>query len=117
MATTTKLTILKDVNGNVLYSIPFSNKNYSTSLSANVAQSLAVPGDAQIAVFSFSGGSDVWVNNTTTAALPGGAFSSSANVLNPVIRPVVGDSTLSFISGGSATVNVSFYTLLSTGLA
>lgn len=114
---TTKLTVLKDSNGNVIYAIPFSDNGYDTTLAPSVVQSLTVPADAQIALFSYSSGSDVFVDPITTAALPGASFAKTSAELNPVMRPVSGVTTLSFISPAAAYVKVNFYTLLTLGVA
>lgn len=112
---TNRLVVLKDINGNVFYGLPFSNNKYRTTLSAGVAQSVTVPGDAEVAIFSYGTGGDVYVDPTTTATLPGGAFASTTADLNPVARQVTGNSTLSCISATTCDVHIAFYTLLQTG--
>ena len=114
---TTKLLLGKDANGNVTYEIPFSDTGYQTTLAASVAQNLTVPTNAKTAVFAFSSGGDVFVNPVTTATLPTGSFVATYQDLNPVMRKVTGGSTLSFISAGTAYVNVSFYQTEMIGIA
>lgn len=100
---------MKDLNGSVSYGLTFSDKAYSTTLAANVAQSLTIPGDCDVAVFSSSTAADFYVNPEGTAAVPGGAFALSTSELNPVIRQVTPGGTLSFISSTACVVRVAFY--------
>lgn len=111
-----RLAVVKDVNGNVIYGLPFAVIGYETTLAPSTAQSLTVPGDAEIALFSYSSGIDVFVDPVTTAAIPGGSFAATTADLNPVMRLVTPGKTLSFISAEAGYVKVSFYTLLASGL-
>lgn len=111
-----RLLVVKDVNGNVIYGLPFATDGYETTLAANTEQHVTVPNDAQIAVFSYTGGVDVFVDPATTATLPSSSFAPTTADLNPVMRLVTPGTTLSFISAGTPYVKVSFYTLLAPGL-
>jgi len=113
---TVKFLLLKDVNGNVSYGLPFSDKNYSATLTANTAQSVAVPTDTDVAVFSSTSGTDFYVDPTNTAVVPGSTFAISTAQLNPVIRSVTPTGTLSVISPVGGSVSISFYSSLAFGL-
>lgn len=106
---TTKLVLGKDINGNVTFVLPFSDTGYATTLAPGVVQNLTVPPNCNTAIFSYSSGADVWVNPTTTAAVPGGAFAATLADQNPVGRLVTAGSTLSFISASACEIKVSFY--------
>lgn len=111
--TSTKFNLTRDVNGYNGFGLPFSINGYSTELAANVAQSVTVPVTYSnwIAIFSYTPGSNIWVNGVTTAAVPGSSFAATTSQLNPSARAVKGGSTISFITSDSTSpqVGVSFY--------
>ena len=115
----TKFVLVKDINSNVTYGVPTSNTIYAAALTANTPQSLTVPANAQLALYSWTPGVDLFVNPTTTAAVPGASFAAATTEQNPTIRPVIGGSTLSFVSPSNCNVTVSFYEVKnkSTGLS
>ena len=114
---TTKLTVLKDINGNVFYAIPFSDHAYNTTLAEGTAQTIPVPGDAVIAIFTWTSGTDIFVSTTGTATLPEGSVALTASYMNPITRPVSGVTNLSIITPNTqAYIEVSFYTLLLPGI-
>lgn len=106
---TTRFLLGKDINGNVTYSYPFSETGAQVILSPDTPQSYTVPENVNSVVFSFSKGSDVYVNPNGTATLPGGAFTATIQDLNPVVRPVLPGQQLSFISATTAGVTLSFF--------
>jgi hypothetical protein len=89
----------------------FSNLIYSTVLTATVAQTLTVPGNAPRykAVFAFDDTTDVWVGNNGTAVLPSGSFAASTTELRPRCREVNAGDILNFISPDGCSVSVAFY--------
>lgn len=109
---TTKLYLGLDTNHNVTYELPVSDTIASTTLTANVAQTLTIPPKMTRAFFSFSNGTDVYVAfDNVTPSLPGNSFSFSQQELNPVARHhLVPGSTLGFISPTASYVNIAFFT-------
>lgn len=117
MATTTQLALLKDINQNVTYGLPVSNTKYRAILAAGVAGSLVVPPNADCAFFSYTSGSNVWVDYAATATGPASTtFTATTSELNPVARKVVGGSTISFYSDDIANVSAVFFNTTGTGL-
>jgi len=115
---TTRLVLGKDTNGNVTYTLPTSDTIYGTTLAASTAQSVTVPPNCGVVLYSYSSGSNVYVNASTTAAIPGSSFAKSENELNPLMRFVKPGQTISFFSTAAAYVNCAFYELnYSTGLS
>lgn len=106
-----KFILLRDSTGENTYGYPFSDIGAQVTLSASTAQSYTVPNNVNVAVFSFTKGSDVYVNPSNTAQLPGGSFVATLQDLNPVLRPVVPGQTLSFISATTAGVSLSFFNI------
>lgn len=113
MAYRAKLLLSKDVNGNVTYGIMGNlgpDQNSSTTLATSVAQSITVPDWAYQALFTFNTGSNVFVNRSAAATIPGGAFANDTNELNPVLRGVIPGGSVSFITGDTnAYVTVTFF--------
>lgn len=105
----TVLQLGKDLNGFCTYRMDFSDTGYQTALSAGTAQNILVPENVNEAWFSYSAGSNVFVNPNGTASLPGGSFTQTYQDLNPVARRVSPGQQLSFVSSQTAYVNVSFY--------
>lgn len=100
----------KDVNSNVTYELPVSNSIYRTTLAPNVAQTLTIPSNTTRAFFSYSNGTDVWVDFKSTATLPTGAFQPATSELTPVARWKLNQGeNISFISPTTAYVEVAFY--------
>jgi len=108
----TKFLMTRDINGYNGFGIPFSYDGFATSLAANVAQSVTVPSNYEywIAIFSYTPGSNIWVDGTTTAAVPGAAFASTTARLNPSARQVKKGQVISFITSDVTVpwVNVEF---------
>lgn len=112
MAGRAKLLITKDLNGVSTWGIssPLADdQNYTTALAADTPQSLAIPDWANSFVCSFSVGSDVYVNQKTTAAVPSGSFTANFDELNPMNRICAPGGNLSFICATTASVQVYFF--------
>ena len=109
----TKFLMTRDISGTNGFGIPPSQDSYAGILVAAAAQTITVPSEypAYIAVMSFTPGSNVWVNFTTTAATPAGAIGADLNELNPAGRRVLKGTTISFITPdvAGAYVSVLFY--------
>lgn len=107
--------LVRDINGINTFGLEFSDLNYSMILTASTAQSVTVPSDYEnwVAVFSYTPGSTVWVDDTTTAAIPSGAASFTTSQLNPAVRQVKAGDVISLITPDATNdqVGVSFYAL------
>jgi hypothetical protein len=107
----TKLTLGLDTNHNVTYELPVSNVIIGFSLVANSATTITIPANMTRAFFSFAVGTDVIVDYSTTASIPGTSPLSRTSELNPVGRyKLKPGNTLSFISPTTSYVYVSFFT-------
>lgn len=106
------LNIAKSNNSIPTWAIPFPLNASKTTLVANVEQTLTVPGDVNVAIFSYSPGATVQVTEGTVAqTMPGGAFTATTSRLNPTASWVTPTTTLRFISSQAADyVYVYFYT-------
>jgi|SRR5580692_9168513 hypothetical protein len=110
----TLLDMNSDVRGYNAYAPAFSLDNQSTTLSANAEQHFTVPSNFAkwIAVFSYQPGSNVWVANNDTAAVPSSSFAATTSQFNPAARYVQAADVLSFITADtSALVGVSLYAI------
>lgn len=115
----TKFNMTKDVAGYNGFGVKFASDGYSGVLATGVAQSVTVPSNYPnwLAVFSYTPGSNIWVDNVTTAAVPAGAFSATTADLNPSARQVSAGQTLSFKTSDTTSpqVKVSFYVVAEFG--
>lgn len=115
----TKFNMTKDVAGYNGFGVMFATDGYKGLLSTGVAQSVTVPSNYPnwLAVFSYTPGANVWVDSTTTAAVPVGAFAATTADLNPSARFVTKGQTLSFITSDTTSpqVKVSFYVVAEFG--
>jgi hypothetical protein len=108
----TEWLIGKDINGSIDYSLTPAPHKYGTTLSADVAQTLTLPTayKSYKVVFSFAGGSNVFVAYNQTAAAFGGSFASSTSEYLPQVREINGGTVLSFLTPDtSAFVGVTYY--------
>jgi hypothetical protein len=101
----TKLSLTKDINGYNAFGILPSYDIWAGSLTANVEQHFVVPANNEywLAIFTFTPGSNIWVDFTTTATVPTGTVSSVSVVLNPAGRQVKAGSTISFITSDATS--------------
>lgn len=90
----------RDVSGTNGFGIAFSLNGESTSLAANVEQHITVPDNYPnwMAVFSYTPGSNIWVDGINTAVVPGTSFAASTARLNPAGRYVKAGDVISFIT-------------------
>jgi hypothetical protein len=109
----------KDVAGYNGFGLVPSSDSYAGLLAMGVADSVTVPSQypRYLAVFSFTPGSNVWVDVLTTAAAPAGAISATSAELNPAARLVQKNQTISFITQDTAGayVSVLFYVVAEFG--
>lgn len=100
-----------DINGTATYALPIGEIIYRTTLAANTSQSVTIPLNCTRAVFSFSNGSDVWVEYFNASATnPTGAFQPATSELNPVARyGLIPGNTIAFICPTTAYVCVTFF--------
>lgn len=112
----TKYNVIRDINGSVAgingYGIQPSYDVQNGLLAATVAQNITVPENYPkwIAIFNYQIGKNVFVDVTTTAAVPAGAFASATSLLNPTALQVKAGDTISLITNdvGGAIVSVQF---------
>lgn len=104
------LNVAKSINGVPFWAIPFSPVSYEVRLVADTEQTLVVPDDVDVAVFSYSTGSSVKVQEGgASITLPGLSFTPTTSCMMPSSRYVEPGQTLRFISPTPDIVNVSFY--------
>lgn len=105
----TKFNLTKDIAGYNGFGIVFAQDGQATSLAANAEQHFVVPSNYSnwIAIFSYTPGSNIWVDGITTAAVPSTTFGATTAELNPSARAVVAGQTLSFITADTTTPWVS----------
>jgi len=116
----TKYNVIRDINGSVAgingYGIQPSYDIQNGLLAATVAQSITVPENYPkwIAIFSYQSGKNVFVDVTTTAVVPAGAFASATSLLNPPALQVKAGDTISLITNdvGGAIVSVQFQVIM-----
>ena len=97
---TSILKIINDGNGIFIAAINNSDSVQNMFLETNgSAETITVPTDADIAIFSSNG--DFWANfNGQTATVPADEIAAGVNghVLNPAVRQVTPGGTISIIS-------------------
>lgn len=110
----TKFNLTKDISGYNGFGIAFSQDGKATSLAANTEQHFVVPANYPnwIAIFSFTPGSNIWVDGINTATVPTTSFASSTAELNPSARAVSAGQTLSFITADTSAPWVSVKLLI-----
>lgn len=107
----TPLNIDKDINGNATYGLPVGALIYRTTLAANTSQNITIPPNCTRAIFSFSNGTDVWIEYVSnTATLPSSGFTIATSELNPVLRyGLKPGNTVACISNTTAYVCIIFF--------
>ena len=97
---TTKLNILRDINGIPSYTLQQSTVAYTVLLSANTAQNVTAPTDAPgyMVVIGVSNGADILVSVNGTAVIPTGAISSSTTAVNKAQTYVKSGGVVSVIT-------------------
>lgn len=115
----TKFIMTRDVAGMNGFGVVFAQDAQSAILTAAAEQHITVPSTYPnwIAVFSYTPGASIWVDNITTAVAPTGAFSATTSELNPSARAVKAGTTLSFITSDVTLpmVSVLFYVVTPFG--
>ena len=97
----TKFNMIRDISGYNGFGIIPTYDIQATSLAASTAQTFTVPDNYPnwIAIFSYTPGSDVFVDfSGATATVPGSTVGAVTVALNPSARAVKGGSTFSAIS-------------------
>lgn len=115
----TKFNMTRDVAGYNGFGLIPSDDSFSGLLATASAQSVTVPNQYEyyIAIFSFTPGTNVFVNFKTTAVTPGSSIAANANELNPAGRLVKGGTAISLITPDTsgAYVTVLFYVVAPFG--
>lgn len=114
-----KFNMSRDVAGMNGFGVQWPQDGQATTLASGVAQSVTVPKNYPnwLAVFSYTPGSNIFVDGTTTAAVPGGSFSATTAELNPSARQCTAGEVLSFITPDTTSpyVKVSFFVVAPFG--
>lgn len=99
-----------DINGKVDFSLPKCVAGTYTTLAADVEQTVTTPPHFNRAFFSFSLGTNVFVDIDNSVALPGSSFASSTAELNPGVRQIDinGGQVLHFRSDTTAYVQIRY---------
>lgn len=113
MSVTTKFNMTKDISGYNGFGLTKSNVIHGVLLAQNVAQSFTLPTDSSMyaVVFGIQPGSNVFVDDTTTAAAYTGTIGSKTAELNPMCRQYKKGTTISMLSPdtGGAYVEAAVY--------
>lgn len=100
--------IAADVNGQSSYSIPFSDYVNVQALAAGVAETVNLPSNAKFIIFSSTG--DFYARINGTAVIPAGDITDgTGSEINPIIRSLVGVTSLSIIAPSGCQVTMAFY--------
>jgi hypothetical protein len=111
----TKFNMTKDISGYNGFGLISTTDGYSGLLGQNVADSVTTPSNDiyhnYLAVFSYSPGSNVFVDFTTTASVPAGAIAADSSRLLPAARQVKSGDVISFITPdiAGAYITIEFY--------
>jgi len=110
----TKFNLTKDIAGYNGFGIVFAEDGQATSLAANTEQHFTVPSNYPywIAIFSYTPGSNIWVDGITTAVVPSTSFGATTAELNPSARAVKAGDVLSFITADTTEPWVSVKLLI-----
>ena len=124
---TLPFSLTRDVNGYNGFGLQFSDTKFNATIAQSTDTTLTIGGNAvmggiaqpsvnkYIAIFSYEPGSQVWVADNATAAIPAGAsFASTTSELNPSARVVNAGDVVHFFTpdSGGANVSVILYALL-----
>jgi hypothetical protein len=111
----TKLILIRDINGYVTYGIPFATDQWGGFLAANVEQHFTVPSNYQVwqIDFSIQPGSSIWVAHNQTAVLPTATFGPVNCELNPAARLAYAGDLISMLTSDSTNdwIGVTLYAI------
>lgn len=93
---------IKDTEG-----IKPSDTIYSGYLIGGIVQTVTIPTGAEFVLFSYEG--NVFANYDNTASIPSGTISLGGGELNPKIRYIGENTTISLISERSTRISLSFF--------
>lgn len=105
----TKLSIVRDINGTPTNGILASTDIWAGNLAANTEQHFVVPSNQEfwLAIFTVAASSNVWMSTTATATVPGSSISQvKVILLNPMIPTeiqVKKGTTISLITADTTT--------------
>jgi hypothetical protein len=123
----TPFSMSRDINGFNGFGLVFSDTKYSATIAQSTDTTITIGGTSAMGgmanngghrylmVFNFEPGSQVWVANNATAAVPAGAtFASTSSEMNPSAREVREGDVIHFFTpdSGGAAVSVVVYALL-----
>lgn len=113
MSYVTKFNMTRDVGGQNGFGLIPSNTKYGVLLAAGVPQSVVSPSDSpsHIEIFSYTPGSNVFVDFSTTAAAFTGTIGPVTAELNPSARLLPKGTTVSILTpdAAGAYVGIVFY--------
>lgn len=112
----TKFIMARDINGTNGFGLMPSYWSYTTTLVANVEQTITVPSSndpmyqRMLIIFGIAPGSTIWVAYNNTATVPSGSFAQSNSEMNPTARWVKAEDVIHLITNdASDEVGVIFY--------
>jgi len=103
-----KFLMTRDLGGYNGFGVSFVQDARSLILTATIEQHFTVPSNFPnwLAIFSFSPGTNVWVDGINTAVVPTGAVSATTAILNPAARSVKAGQVISMITTDSTLPQV-----------
>jgi hypothetical protein len=111
---TTKLSIIRDINGLISYTLPQSNVIYTGLLTINVAQTITAPTDALAYVVRLgsAAGADIFISIGGSATIPTGSPTLSTTEVNIAQFYVDAGETISIISSeDKISYSMGFYAI------
>ena len=99
--------ITPDKNGRDSFAIPTPDTVNGRVLAADTAEIITVPEGAKYALFNAT--ADFYCNYSTTATVITDIVNGSGSELNPTLRSVDEDTTISVISESVCNITVCFY--------
>ena len=102
-----QMNIALGADGSSTLSVPASNYINGVLLAANVAESITIPTGAKFAMFNAT--ADFYARYTGTAAVISDTTNGTGSELNPTVRTLTADDTISVISGETCYLTVCFY--------
>jgi hypothetical protein len=113
MSNSTKINLIRDINGFVTYGIETAYNKVSALIATTDDESFTVPSNYPywLAIFSLPAGSEVWVSINNNAAAPSSGFSATDSELNPAVRYLKAGDVVNLLNptANSVRVGVSLY--------